>query len=175
MISDENIQESRMEYTEEAPMQIADDENIQEAPMQVADVIGVPIDVDIEIEREHKKDIRYLAEQSSQIREIMYDLNQQLEYDGALIRDAEQHTVETTQTLEDTREEIIKARRSQTKSIIFKGTVSGIVFGSLIGGPAGSILGYYTGGIIAGGILGIISLGTIGGFGSHYILKQKTN
>ena len=125
------------------------------------------------ISRENNQDAIRLANDTSKLQQIMYDINQQVEYDGEFIREAEIVTDNTTEILYDANINIESARYGQAKSLIWYGTIIGGVFGALVGGPIGGYIGGQSHLLVAGSVIGSLTGGGVFGGLFHSAMKSK--
>lgn len=124
-------------------------------------------------DRENKEDIKCLVQDTARIKEIMKDINELIEDEGEQLVYAELITDDTEEILEDTNDQLYKARESQKKALILKGTLVSAGIGACFGGPIGGILGSTVHLTIAGVILGGVSIGGLTGSLANYVLKNK--
>lgn len=124
-------------------------------------------------DRENKEDIKCLVQDTARIKEIMKDINELIEDEGEQLVYAELITDDTEEILEDTNDQLHKARESQKKAVILKGTLVSAGIGACFGGPIGGILGSTVHLTIAGVILGGVSIGGLTGSLANYVLKNK--
>lgn len=124
-------------------------------------------------QKENNEDVKRLAYDTAKIKEIMKDLNGLLEDDGEQIVYAKMLSDDTEVILEEANTKINKARESQKKAVILKGTLLSAGIGACIGGPIGGILGSSVHLTIMGVLLGGISIGGFTGSLTHFILKHK--
>lgn len=126
-----------------------------------------------ELEKENNEDAKRIANDSEKIKEIMKDLNELIEDGGEQIVYAKLITDDTEETLEEANIQLHKARESQKKSVILKGTLISAGIGACIGGPIGGILGSSVHLTIMGAILGGVSIAGFTGTLTNFILKNK--
>jgi hypothetical protein len=126
-----------------------------------------------ELEKENNEDAKRIANDSEKIKEIMKDLNELIEDGGEQIVYAKLITDDTEETLEEANIQLRKARESQKKSVILKGTLISAGIGACIGGPIGGILGSSVHLTIMGAILGGVSIAGFTGTLTNFILKNK--
>ena len=124
-------------------------------------------------QKENYEDVKRLAYDTAKIKEIMKDLNDLIEDDGEQIVYAERLTDDAQEILEEANTHIHKARESQKKAVILKGTLISAGIGACIGGPIGGILGSSVHLTIMGALLGGLSIGGFTGSLTHFILKNK--
>ena len=103
----------------------------------------------------------------------MTDLNKLLEDNGEQIVYAKMVTDEADKIIEETNTQLNKARESQKKSLILKGTLISAGIGACIGGPIGGILGSSVHLTSIGALLGGLSIGGFTGSLTNFILKHK--
>ena len=123
--------------------------------------------------KENNEDVKRLAQDTVEIRAIMKDLNELIEDEGEQIVYAKLITDDTEETLEEANIQLRKARESQKKSVILKGTLISAGIGACIGGPIGGILGSSVHLTIMGAILGGVSIAGFTGTLTNFILKNK--
>lgn len=126
-----------------------------------------------QLEKENNEDAKRIAKEAEKIKEIIKDLNELIEDEGEQIAFAELITEDTTNTLEDTKITLDKARESQKKAVILKGTLISAGIGACIGGPIGGVLGSSVHLTIMGAVLGGVSIGGFTGTLANFILKNK--
>ena len=124
-------------------------------------------------DEEDKRDVEKLAKDTEQIKTIMKDLNELINDDGEQIVTAELITNETQEIIKDTKETLHKARESQKKAIILKGTLISAGIGVCIGGPIGGVLGSTVHLTLFSAIVGGVSVGGLMGSLTNYILSSK--
>ena len=124
-------------------------------------------------DEEDKRDVEKLAKDTEQIKTIMKDLNELINDDGEQIVTAELITNETQEIIKDTKETLHKARESQKKAIILKGTLISAGIGVCIGGPIGGVLGSTVHLTLLSAIVGGVSVGGLMGSLTNYILSTK--
>jgi uncharacterized membrane protein len=123
--------------------------------------------------KENYEDVKHLTQDTEKIKEIMIDLNELIEDGGEQLVYAERITEESQETLKGAEIAVHKARESQKKAVILKGTLVSVGIGACFGGPIGGILGSTVHLTIAGAILGGVSIGGFTGSLANYILKNK--
>ena len=129
--------------------------------------------LDEEQEREDRKDAEKLAKDTETIKTIMKDLNELIEDEDEQIVFAERITDETHDVLKETNENIHKARESQKKALILKGTLISAGVGLCVGGPIGGLLGSSVHLTTIGAIIGGVSFGGFMGSLTNYVLSTK--
>jgi len=123
--------------------------------------------------KENYEDAKRITQDTEKIKEIMKDLNELIEDEGEQLVYAERITEESQETLKDAGIAVHKARESQKKAVILKGTLVSAGIGACFGGPIGGILGSTVHLTIAGVILGGVSIGGLTGSLANYVLKNK--
>jgi hypothetical protein len=123
---------------------------------------------------EDTKDANRISKETSQLKTIIHDLNQFIDDDKDKIVFAERITEDTHKILEDTKDFIDKARESQKKAFIMKGTLISTGIGLCIGGPIGGILGNTIHLTILCAMLGGVSVGGFTGTLTNYILRYNS-
>lgn len=124
-------------------------------------------------DKENKEDIQRLLQYTAKIKEIMKDMNELIEDGGEQIVYAELITDDTEDILEETNIQLHKARESQKKAAILKGTLISAGIGACIGGPIGGVLGSSFHLTALGALVGGVSIGGFAGSLTNYILSFK--
>jgi hypothetical protein len=124
-------------------------------------------------DKENKEDIKRLVQDTAKIKEIMKDINELIEDEGEQIIYAELITDDTEYILEETNIQLHKARESQKKAAILKGTLVSAGIGACIGGPIGGVLGSSIHLTVLGVLVGGVSIGGFAGSLINYILSFK--
>lgn len=145
--------------------------------MEDTDILVAELAYDSNTERlqkeQDKKDIIKLKEDTEKLKIIMKDLTEIIDDSGEQILFAERITDDTQETLKETSEHIKKARESQRKANILKGTLISTGIGICIGGPIGGILGNTVNLVGMGTLIGGVSIGGFMGSLTNYILSVK--
>jgi len=123
--------------------------------------------------KENNEDAKRLAQDTEKINEIMKDLNELIENEGEQIAYAKLITDDTEETLEETNIQLHKARESQKKSVVLKGTLISAGVGACIGGPIGGVLGSSIHLTVLCALVGGVSIGGFTGSLANFILRNK--
>ena len=123
--------------------------------------------------KETYEDVKRLAKDTDKINEIMKDLNELIEDEGEQIIYAKLITNDTEETLEETNIQLHRARESQKKSIVLKGTLISAGVGACIGGPIGGVLGSSIHLTVLCALVGGVSIGGFTGSLANFILRNK--
>ena len=123
--------------------------------------------------KENNEDVKRLAYDTAKIKEIMKDLNGLIEDDGEQIVYAKILTDDAQETLKETNIQLHKARESQKKALILKGTLISAGVGACIGGPIGGVLGSSIHLTVLCALVGGVSIGGFTGSLANFILRNK--
>ena len=122
-------------------------------------------------EQEDKVLIAKLADDTAYLKSIT-NLNKLITNDGEQIATAELHIKDATETIQETKDTLDTAHKSQKKTLILKGTIISTCVGACIGGPIGGILGNTVNLTAMGLFLGSISMGGFMGTMANVVLRR---
>lgn len=130
-----------------------------------------------EIEEKEKKEeillAKKIADDSSQLKDIMNDLNNIIKDSDIQLIDINDKLQESQVILDETKGDLIEAEKLKNNNSLLKVTGFSTILGLCIGGPLGFLGGSYLGLALGGGLIGTIAGGSIGGGTAYSLHKNK--